>query len=345
MKKGLIGIAVMALILGIALIPAKKISAYEFSICHHCDGTGKFHCSSCNDRGTVTCDLCMGKAKWSCPYCSGKGYEICPSCMGDTYLRNGDGEIPPDTATGTCGQCGGTGKLPCVNCRETGFNVCTRCDGKGYQECLNIECINNKANKGLCNYCKGTGYLGDGLNFKEEWNDGVTNTPKEGDLIWRADRTTYRYHKNPTGKEAAKAAEELESYKNEAVKELDKVLNKYSKTLYSSEGYKKLKKTYEKAVKAVENASDKAGTADVFYKYIGSLTDIRPAVLDKYKDNCIAKLRKAYSELAKTYWNDTGFSERKFEVVLGDGIDSINNATTKSKVKKIMKATLKKLVY
>ena len=138
------------------MIPEKQARAdYDFEVCYRCNGTGRFHCDSCNDRGEVFCNLCAGKGGWACTYCDGAGYDICPSCHGDTYIRNGEGEIPPDAEPGTCGHCNGTGKLECIKCHGAGWGGCPACEDKGYEECMNGECVSHRASNGVCNYCKG----------------------------------------------------------------------------------------------------------------------------------------------------------------------------------------------
>ena len=344
MKKGLMGVLLLALFIWLAALPGNDAKAYEFSICHHCDGTGLYHCNQCNDRGEVYCEICAGLGYWECPYCDGMGYEICPKCNGDTYSRTPDGEIGIGTEPGTCGCCNGTGKLPCGTCNETGRYYCYRCGGAGYAQCQ-TQCRYRDKNDKLCSYCKGTGYLGDGFDWKDEWNDGKTNVPKEGNTIWRSDRSSYRYHKNPTASETAKIANELSAYKTKALTNLEKVLNKYDESLYSAKQYKKLKSTYNKGVKAVNNAENIGGVDTAYYKYKAALLDIRPSVLDKYKEKCKKKIRKAYADIEKKYCVEEGFWDRKLGQVMGDGIDALVEAKTKSKVKKIMKNTLAKLVY
>lgn len=344
MKKGLVGVFVITLLMFLSAIPDNETKAYEFSICHHCDGTGQYHCDQCNDRGVSYCATCAGKGYWECPYCDGNGYEICPKCLGDTYSRTPDGEIGIGTEPGTCGCCNGTGKLPCGKCGESGKYYCYRCGGSGYGQCM-TECQFRDKDDKLCSYCKGTGYLGDGFNFRDEWNDGKTNIPKEGNTIWRSDRTSYKYHKNPTGSDAKRIADELAANKKKYIADLGKALNVYSEKFYTEKQLKKLKSTYNKGVKAINKADDLAGIKNAYFKYNGLLSDIRPEVLENYKEKCKKKLRKAYADLENTYCIEEGFWDRKLEQVMCDGIDAILEAKTKAKVKKIMNSTLEKLVF
>jgi len=345
MKKSLIGIALLTLILGILFIPAEDVSAYEFEVCYHCNGTGKFHCASCNDRGEVYCGMCAGKGSWDCVFCDGVGYEICPSCYGNGEMGYGP-EDGPDAEHYTCGNCDGSGKLECIKCHGEGREICQACGGKGYAECQSHECKSHKENNWVCTYCNGTGFMGVGFDFKPEWNDGVKNVPKEGNLIWyNGNKNTYRYHKTLTDSEKKKKAEELDTYKKKAFENLEKVRNLYSDELYSAKQLKKLNSTYEKAVKQVNKAEIYDDVSKAYYKYKGLLLDIRPSVLEKYKEKCKKKLRKTNAELEKNHCVEDGFWDRKFEQVMNDGIEDIINAKTKSKVKKIMNKTLAKLVW
>lgn len=347
MKKGLIITAVLAMIICIVMIPETQVSAdYDFEVCYHCNGTGRFHCNSCNDRGEVFCNLCAGKGGWACTYCDGVGYDICPSCHGDTYIRNGEGEIPPDAEPGTCGHCGGTGKLECIKCHGAGWGGCPACEDKGYEECMNGECVSHRASNGVCNYCKGTGFTSNDPRFKPEWNDGIHNIPKDGETIWyNGGESTYRYHKTPTAEDKKRTADELEAYRKKALENLEKVYTTYSEDLYSAKQLKKLKRTYEKAVKQVNKAEIYDDVSKAYYKYKGLILDIRPSVLEKYKEKCKKKLRKTNAELEKNHCVEDGYWDRRFEQVMNDGIEDIINAKTKSKVKKIMNKTLAKLVW
>ena len=344
MKKGLMGVFVLTLFICMAVIPGKDIKAYEFSVCHHCDGTGQYHCDQCNDRGVCYCDICAGKGGWECPYCDGKGYDTCTGCNGDTYTHLPDGTLDIYSEPGSCGCCNGTGKLPCATCGETGKYNCYRCGGAGYVQCQ-TECRNRDKDDRLCSYCKGTGFLGDGFNWKDEWNDGKTNIPKEGNTIWRSDRTSYKYHKNPTGADAKKIADELETNKKKYIAELEKALNTYSENLYTAKQYKKLKNIYAKGVKAINKAGNLGDIKTAYFKHNGLMTDIRPAVLEKYKEKCKKKLRKANADLEIEHYDEEGYWDRKFEQIMGDGVEAISVAKTKSRVKKIMNSTLKKMVY
>lgn len=344
MKKGLIGVLALTFFIILAFIPDNDIKAYEFSVCYHCDGTGQYHCDQCNDRGISYCAICAGKGGWECPYCDGKGYDTCPGCKGDTYTHLPDGTRDIYAEPGSCGVCNGTGKRPCGKCGESGWYNCFACGGAGYGLCQS-ECRNRDKDDKLCSYCKGTGFLGDGFNFKDEWNDGKTNIPKEGNTIWRSDRTSYKYHKNPTGADAKKIADELAANKKKYIADLEKALNIYSEDLYTEKQLKKLKSTYDKAVKVINKAADLGDIKTAYFKYIGLMTDIRPAVLEKYKEKCKKKLRKANADLEKSYSNEDGYWDRKFEQIMGDGVEAISKTKTKSKAKKIMNSTLKKMVY
>ncbi len=165
--------------------------AKDLEPCYHCNSTGQFHCPNCDNRVQITCDGCHGKGGSVCMGEEGKGpcdhgYYTCPSCKGDTYIRSGDGDIPPDAKPGTCGTCNGTGKLECWTCHGKGYNQCTRCNGSGKVECQNENCKASRNINWKCHYCMGAGYML--TNFWPGENDGVQNKPVKGDLIW--DRTT-----------------------------------------------------------------------------------------------------------------------------------------------------------
>jgi len=186
-------IALLAVVIFSVLCGALPVTAYakDMEICYHCGGTGQFYCEVCHNQGEVVCDVCGGAGGHKCEGdtahghgCDG-GYYTCPSCHGDTYLRNGDGEIPPDARPGSCGACGGQGKLRCIVCSNDtpGWNTCYRCGGAGKQECQVLDCKDARKIGWKCPYCKGTGYLGTGQSFPPEWNDGVHNVPVKGDYI------------------------------------------------------------------------------------------------------------------------------------------------------------------
>ncbi len=158
--------------------------AYDFEECYHCNKTGEFHCQKCGNTGEVVCDGCGGRGRFECPGEEDKGkcdngYYVCPSCGGDGLSR----PIPEDGEAGPCGQCGGTGKIECWHCHGAGILVCDRCGGAGKNECTDGNCVQARKINYKCPYCKGTGYLGDGPDFPQEYNDGVHNVPKEGDHI------------------------------------------------------------------------------------------------------------------------------------------------------------------
>ena len=158
--------------------------AYDFEECYHCNKTGEFRCQKCGNTGEIVCDGCGGAGRFECPGEKDKGkcdngYYVCPSCNGDGLSR----PIPEDGEAGPCGQCGGTGKIECWHCHGAGILVCDRCGGAGKNECTDGNCVQARKINYKCPYCKGTGYLGDGPDFPQEYNDGVHNVPKEGDHI------------------------------------------------------------------------------------------------------------------------------------------------------------------
>lgn len=184
-----------------------RTHAQDFEVCRMCGGSGDFHCAICGGKGEAVCDNCHGQPRTKCPgdgvHGCVDGYYTCPSCNGDTYIRSGDGEIPPDAQPGTCGNCGGTGKLRCIVCHtEPGWNICTRCDGRGIIECQDGNCKVSRQYGGKCPRCKGTGYilLGNPMPPESD-NDGVKNVPKKGDYIVTNDKTWagYRYGEDSQG--------------------------------------------------------------------------------------------------------------------------------------------------
>ena len=167
----------------ISLLPLSSY-AKDFEECYHCNKTGQFHCRNCDNKGETVCDGCGGKGKFECPGEEGKGkceggFYVCPSCNGDGLSR----PIPADGDAGPCGQCGGSGKIECWHCHGAGILICDRCSGDGKNECTNVDCQRAREIDWKCPYCKGTGYLGDGPDFPQEWNDGVHNVPEKGDHI------------------------------------------------------------------------------------------------------------------------------------------------------------------
>ena len=200
-------LAVTAAFLLVLCTLPMRAHATDLEVCRMCGGSGDFHCPNCGNKGEVVCDGCHGEPRTKCPgdgvHGCVDGYYTCPSCNGDTYIRSGDGEIPPDAQPGTCGNCGGTGKLRCIVCHtEPGWNLCTGCDGTGIKECPNGNCQIAKKYGWKCPRCKGTGYilLGNPMPPESD-NDGVKNVPKKGDYIVTNNETWegYRYGEDSQG--------------------------------------------------------------------------------------------------------------------------------------------------
>lgn len=205
MKKGMRFLTVTLVLAVLCGAFAQTASARDLEPCYHCNSTGQFYCSFCNNQGEVLCDQCDAKGGWTCADCGGSGYFVCESCHGDTYIRSGEGEIPPDAQPGTCGNCGGSGKIRCITCHtEPGWNICSACGGKGKSECQASNCKDAKAVGWKCPYCKGAGYLGVGFDFPPEWNDGVHNIPVKGDHIITDNKTwAYYVYGGETGNEGS----------------------------------------------------------------------------------------------------------------------------------------------
>ena len=229
--------------------------AKELEECYHCNNTGKFHCNSCNNTGIVVCDGCQGKIRFECRGEDGKGkcnngYYTCPSCKGDTYIRSGDGTIPPDAKPGTCGHCGGKGKLECWTCHGAGYIICTRCDGKGKCECQGSNCQAAKAVGWKCPYCNGAGYLLVGMPMPPQAkNDGVQNVPKKGDYIVTNNKTWagYVYGESGSSKKSTTSSVDTSSKKSNPV-------NSDTSSITSSDAVSSTEpKTYEPAFKMPED--------------------------------------------------------------------------------------------
>lgn len=205
-------IIVMALTAALLLSLMSLISyAKDMEECYHCSKTGEFHCPTCGNEGVVVCDGCHGRGRFECPGEEDKGkcdngYYVCPSCNGDGLSR----PIPADGNADPCGQCGGTGKLECWHCHGAGIIICDRCNGEGKCACQNGNCIEARKIDYKCPYCKGTGYLGDGPDFPQEWNDGVHNVPEKGDHIItdHASWTGYYYGTGETDKDKQQGGED-----------------------------------------------------------------------------------------------------------------------------------------
>lgn len=200
-------LAVTAAFLLVLCTLPMRAHATDLEVCRMCGGSGDFHCPNCGNKGEVVCDGCHGEPRTKCPgdgvHGCVDGYYTCPSCNGDTFIRSGDGEIPPDAQPGTCGNCGGTGRLRCIVCHtEPGWNLCTGCDGTGIKECPNGNCQIAKKYGWKCPRCKGTGYilLGNPMPPESD-NDGVKNVPKKGDYIVTNNETWegYRYGEDSQG--------------------------------------------------------------------------------------------------------------------------------------------------
>ncbi|MBQ2042462.1 MAG: hypothetical protein II485_04680, partial [Firmicutes bacterium] len=179
--------AAFLLVLILVFSSASPAFAKDLEPCYHCGSTGRFECPNCHNQVQITCDGCNGAGGSKCDGEEGKGpcdngYYTCPSCHGDTYIRNGDGEIPKDAVPGSCGTCGGKGKLECWHCHGAYWIVCNRCGGSGEVECQNENCKESRKIGWKCHYCMGTGYLL--TNFWPGENDGVQNKPEKGDKIW-----------------------------------------------------------------------------------------------------------------------------------------------------------------
>ena len=339
-------LAVAAALLIIFLAPAHEASAKEFEECYHCDGLGKMHCSNCYNRGAVECDGCFGAGGSVCVRCGGDGKETCPSCGGDGITRNEDGELPPEgSEIIPCGNCGGLGYHPCITCHESGRIDCTGCDGSGYSPCRCFPCNENGGDY-TCPFCKGTGFCQVGFGMTADWNDGKTNIPKDGELVWYdGNKHTYRYHKTPTGDQAKRIATLLESAKKEALSELEKEYKKYSEKYYTKKEYKKLTKIYNKAVKKINAASDRGVVVDTRYAAKLDMTDLKPSVLRKYikklalkmrEESCVREIAAERKDPALRY---------EIEKNTHDELVKLYKAKTKKKAKKIANAyiaTLKK---
>ena len=200
---------VTSVIISVILSPITHTAnaAKWLEVCRLCRGTGDYHCETCDNTGKVTCDGCQGSGVWICDGEEGKGkcdngYYICPSCNGDTYLRSGDGVIPPDALPGTCSTCNGKGRIECWHCHGTGGGVCDRCNGTGKSECQVGTCQVSRQYNWHCPNCKGTGYILTGNPMPPlENNDGVRNIPEVGDMIFTdMNGTYYIYGGNQSGK-------------------------------------------------------------------------------------------------------------------------------------------------
>jgi len=333
----------LAVLLSVFIIPFTESNAKEYEECYHCEMTGAYHCKFCNDTGELFCRDCVGKGGYYCSYCDGKGYLVCTSCNGDTYIRTGEGEIPPDAEPGTCGHCNGTGKLDCIICHNDGWIKCTTCNETGFEKCHNGECDKARANKGVCTYCQGTKYMVVGIGMKPEWNDGLNNIPKEGELIWCNDgESTYRYHKTPTASEVKKANDELEAYKKKTLENIGKVFNTYDESYYSKKEYKKLKKIYDTCVTAINTASDIEEVNKAYYKNKAKLQRLRPSKLDKYLIEMQYKIRKEEFNFIMGQKDPDNFDPRPYEEISGEYCVKVAEASSKSKAKKLMKKAVAK---
>ena len=338
MEKKILKTVLFAIFLSVFIIPYSESNAKEYEECYHCKMTGAYHCKFCNDTGGVFCRDCVGKGGYYCPYCDGKGYMVCSSCNGDTYIRTGEGDIPKDAEPGTCGNCNGTGKVDCIICHNEGWIKCITCNETGYEKCHNQECEKARANNGVCTYCQGTKYMVVGIGMKPEWNDGVNNIPKEGELIWRNDQeTTYRYHKTPTAAESKKAKEELEAYKSKALENIAKVFNTYSESYYTKKEYKKLKSIYDNCVKAIDEATTIEEVNKAYYKNKAKLQRVRPSKLDKYLIEMQYKIRKECHNFILGQKDPDHFDPNPYYMISGEYCVKVAEATSKSKAKKLMK--------
>lgn len=188
--------------------PFKRTYAAKWlEVCRLCGGNGNYYCQNCKNTGLVVCDGCKGSGTWICSGEDGKGpcdkgYYVCPSCHGDTYLRNGDGIIPPDAIPGSCGTCSGKGKIECWHCHGTGGGICDGCNGTGKSECVVGTCQVSRHYNWHCPNCKGTGYILTGNPMPPlENNDGIRNVPEEGDMVFTAEYNGayYIYGSNQSG--------------------------------------------------------------------------------------------------------------------------------------------------
>ncbi len=333
MKKALRFALLLGFVISVISLWNTQVYAKNLEPCYHCDMTGGFHCSHCNDRGEIECDQCGGKGGWTCPICDGDGFLVCTSCHGDGYIRSGDGEIPPDAEPNSCGHCGGSGKLGCITCKNNGFCECSHCDGNGKYTCQS--CNGAKEYGRICPYCKGAKYLYTLPGVKEEWNDGVQNIPEDGDKIW-VNGKSYTYHSELTKEEKEKAEKELADYKEKALGNLEKVFKLYNKKYYSTKEYKSLKSKYKKGKKAINASTDIDSVNGAYYKYKADLLDIKPSILDEYRQKLVQQIRKEFCEYSLEHLvRDEELIQ--VEEYTAETIQKLLKAKTRNKAKKIKK--------
>ena len=333
--------AVLAAALVLFVAPTEEASAKEFEECYHCDGLGKMHCHNCYNRGGVECNGCFGAGRTVCVRCGGDGKETCPSCGGDGLTKAGDGsELPPDVEPIPCGNCGGLGYHPCISCGAKGWNDCNNCDGTGFSPCRSFPCNENNGDY-TCPFCKGTGFCQVGFGKTDDWNDGKSNIPKDGELIWYdGNKHTYRYHKDPTGDQAKRIAELLEKARKEALSDLEKEYKKYSEKYYTKKEYKKLTKIYNKAVKKINATSDRETVVDTWYAAILDMKDIKPSVLRKYIEKIALTLREESSKLEIAAERKDPSLRYEIEKKTHDELEKLYKVKTKKKARKIKNETL-----
>ncbi len=334
-------LAMFAAMFVLAFMPSEEVSAKEFEECYHCDGLGKMHCHNCFNRGSVECAGCFGAGGSVCVRCGGDGKETCPSCDGDGLTRAGDGsELPPGEEPMPCGNCGGLGYHPCISCGAKGWNECNNCGGTGQSPCRCFPCNENNGDY-TCPFCKGTGYCQVGFGMTPDWNDGKSNIPKDGELIWYdSNNHTYRYHKTPTGDQAKRIATLLENAKKDAYEELAKEYGKYSEKYYTKKEYKKLTGIYDKAVKKIKDSNDRGFVVDTFYAAVLDMKDLKPSILVKYIDKIALKLREESSKLEIAAERKDVSLRYEIEKKTHDELEKLFKVKTKKKAKKIKNETL-----